>query len=79
MNVDKPVTRTAIDQDAVQRSVRHASGLLPVFRTAFLLCDIQGFTVAEVAAILRISPAAVKARLDRARRLLSVRMREVMP
>lgn len=79
MNVDKTITRTATDQDAVERSVMHASGLLPVFRRAFLLCDIQGFTVPEVAAILGISPAAVKARLDRARRLLSVRMMEAIP
>ena len=79
MNVDKSVTQTVTDQDATERSVMHAFRLLPVFRTPFLLCDIQGFTVAEVAAILGISPAAVTARLDRARRLLSVRMKEVMP
>jgi DNA-directed RNA polymerase specialized sigma24 family protein len=62
------------DQDALERIVMHAFGLRPVFRRAFLLCDIQGFTVAEAAAILGISPAAVTTRLDRARRELNVRL-----
>ena len=52
----------------------HAFGLRPVIRRAFLLCDIQGFTVAEAAAILGVSPAAVTTRLDRARREMNVRL-----
>ena len=62
------------DQDALERIVTHALGLRPVIRRAFLLCDIQGFTVAEAAAVLGISPAAVTARLDRARREMNVRL-----
>ncbi len=45
-----------------------------VFRRLFLLCDIQGFTVAEAAVILGISLAAVTKRLDRARREINVRL-----
>lgn len=79
MNSDTAVTRMTSDPDAVKRSVMQALFLRPIFRRAFLLCDVQGFTVTEAADILGIGPAAVKARLDRARRLLSVRMREALP
>ena len=74
MNSNEGVTRMATDQDALERIVTHAFGLRPVFRRVFLLCDIQGFTVAEAAAILGISPAAVTTRLDRARREMNVRL-----
>ena len=79
MNFDTGVIRTTSDPDAVRRSVTQAFFLRPIFRRAFLLCDVQGFTVKEAADILGIGPAAVEARLDRARRLLSVRMREALP
>jgi DNA-directed RNA polymerase specialized sigma24 family protein len=48
--------------------VLHAFGLRPALRDVFLLCDIQGVTIAEAAAILNISPAVVATRLVRARR-----------
>jgi DNA-directed RNA polymerase specialized sigma24 family protein len=53
---------------SLERIVILAFQLLPVFRKAFLLCEIQGLTVAEAAAILRISPQAVAIRLERARK-----------
>jgi DNA-directed RNA polymerase specialized sigma24 family protein len=62
------------DQEALERIVMHAFSLRPVIRRAFLLCDIQGFTVAEASAMLGISPAAVTIRLDRARREMNVRL-----
>ena len=74
MNNKGPITRMSTDQDALERIVMHAFGLRPVIRRAFLLCDIRGFTVAEAAAILGISPAAVIARLNRARREMNVRL-----
>jgi DNA-directed RNA polymerase specialized sigma24 family protein len=46
------------DQEALERIVLHAFGLRPIFRRVFLLCDIQGFTVAKAASILGISSAA---------------------
>ena len=74
MNAKVPITRMSSDQEALERVVMHAFGLRPVIRRAFLLCDIQGLTVAEAAPILGISPAAVTTRLDRARREMNVRL-----
>jgi DNA-directed RNA polymerase specialized sigma24 family protein len=74
MNRSESITRMASDQEALERIVMHAFDLHPVFRRAFLLCDIQGFTVGEAAAILGISSDAVAKRLDRARRELKVRL-----
>lgn len=74
MNPANQITRMATDQDALERIVLHALGLRPLFRRVFMLCDIQGFTVVQVADILGISPAAVTARLDRARREVNVRL-----
>ena len=74
MNVKGPITRMSSDQEALERIVMHAFSLRPVIRRAFLLCDIQGFTVAEASAMLGISPAAVTIRLDRARREMNVRL-----
>ena len=74
MNRVEHVTRVSSDQEALERIVMHAFALPSVFRKALLLCDIQGFTVDEAAAILGISSSAVTARLDRARRELNVRL-----
>jgi DNA-directed RNA polymerase specialized sigma24 family protein len=68
------VTRMMTDQEALERIVLHAFGLRPMFRRVFLLCDIQGFTVAKAASILGISSAAATARLERARREMNVRL-----
>jgi DNA-directed RNA polymerase specialized sigma24 family protein len=69
----RAVTRITTEQEAFERVVMHAFELLPVFRKVFLLCDIEGFSVAETAEILGISPAAVVLRLDRARREVNLR------
>ena len=74
MNVNKTATRMSSDQDALERIVMHAFALSSTFRRVFLLCDIQGYTVVEAAATLGISPAAVSARLERARREVNVRL-----
>jgi len=78
MSFDQSVTQTT-EYDAIKSSVLQAFVLRPIFRTAFLLCDVEGLTPAEAASRLGISPAAVRARLERARRLLNVRMREAIP
>jgi DNA-directed RNA polymerase specialized sigma24 family protein len=74
MNENGPITGKTGELDAFQRIVMHALSLRPAFRRVFLLCDIQGFTVARAAAILGISPAAVRTRLYRARREMDVRL-----
>jgi DNA-directed RNA polymerase specialized sigma24 family protein len=73
MKHEGAITRITTD-DAFERVVMHAFNLLPIFRKVFLLCDIQGFSVAEAADILGISPAAVSRRLDRARSEMSLRL-----
>ena len=62
-------------QAAFEKMVTHAHFLSPVFRKAFLLCDVRGLTMSETAAILGISLSAVQARLNRARREMQIRMR----
>jgi DNA-directed RNA polymerase specialized sigma24 family protein len=74
MNGNSPVVRKTGEQDALQKIVMHAFSLRPAFRRVFLLCDIQGFTVARAAAILGLSNAAVRTRLYRARREMNVRL-----
>jgi hypothetical protein len=68
MNSNNATTRKAGQQVAFQGIVMRAFGLRPAFREVFLLCDIQGFTIAETAYMLAISPAIVTKRLHRARR-----------
>ncbi|HWZ84199.1 MAG TPA: sigma factor-like helix-turn-helix DNA-binding protein [Terriglobales bacterium] len=74
MSAVHQATRITTDREALERIVLHAFEMPLAFRKAFLLCDIQGFTVNETAAILRISPEAVSSRLNRARRELNVRL-----
>lgn len=62
-------------QQAFEEMVTHAFRLPPVFRKAFLLCDVQGLSIGETAAILGISLGAVQARLYRARREMQIRLR----
>ena len=74
-----PMNRSAVEQEVsaqriFQRVVTLAFGLRPVLRKVFLLCDIRGCTIADAAAILGISPAAVTARLTRARREIDRRL-----
>jgi RNA polymerase sigma-70 factor, ECF subfamily len=58
------VTRLAIDE---------ALAMLPVEqRVAVVLVDVQGYPVAEVAAILRVPPGTVKSRCARGRARLAV-------
>jgi DNA-directed RNA polymerase specialized sigma24 family protein len=47
-----------------------AFGLPKAYRDVFLLREIQGHTLAEIAAILEISPRTAVVRLKRARRAI---------
>jgi DNA-directed RNA polymerase specialized sigma24 family protein len=51
-----------------QKIVMRAFDLDPMNRDAFLLCDIQGFTIREAAFALEVTPDVLTNRLDRARR-----------
>lgn len=71
MNSNHPATRDAVEQETLESSLAHAFRLRLTFRTAYLLCDVHKLTIDEAAAILSISPAAVRIRLDRARRVIN--------
>lgn len=50
--------------------------LSPAFRNALVLCDVEGFSLAEVAAIERVPEGTVKSRLSRGRAQLASLLRE---
>ncbi len=54
--------------DELEHIARRAQRIRPALRRVFLLCDVAGRTLADAAAVLGISPAAAKLRLDWARR-----------
>jgi DNA-directed RNA polymerase specialized sigma24 family protein len=52
------------------RDVAHALAALPAhYREAILLRDLEGHSIAEIAAALSLHPEAAKARIHRARSL----------
>jgi DNA-directed RNA polymerase specialized sigma24 family protein len=58
----------AFPAGVIQAVVMHALQLRPSSREVFVLCDIQGFSVAEAATLLGVSPEVANTRLKRARR-----------
>jgi len=74
MNNTGQVERELGQQGQFQRTVIHAFGLRPAWREVFLLCDVQGFTIAEAAIILGLGPAVVTTRLDQARHQMNARL-----
>jgi RNA polymerase sigma-70 factor, ECF subfamily len=66
------VAAPAVDHDTVL-VVRQALAQLPIDqRTAIVLIDLQGYSVAEVAAILEVAEGTVKSRCARGRARLAV-------
>lgn len=64
-------------QDMIGDEIATALNALPVdFRTAIILCDIEGFTYEEMAKILDIPIGTVRSRLHRARQLLKDKLRK---
>ncbi len=53
---------------AFQRALLRAFELPKAYRDVFVLTDIQGYTLPEIASMLRISTGTARARLKRARR-----------
>jgi DNA-directed RNA polymerase specialized sigma24 family protein len=74
MNSNGRVKLRMSERGEFQRIVMHAFRLRPAIRKVFLLCDVRGFTIAETAAVLGISPTVVNLRLDWARREMNVRL-----
>ena len=61
----------AVARDELRRMIEQAVAALPdMFRTVFVLREIEGLSVEETAQALDIAPATVKTRLLRARRRL---------
>ncbi len=52
-------------------------GLPEPYRTAIVLRDVEGLTLAEISSVTRDSVAALKSRIHRGRRRLRARMHEV--
>lgn len=64
-------------RDAMGDEVTQAINALPVaFRLVILLCDIEGFTYEEIAAILHIPVGTVRSRLHRGRNLLKNNLKD---
>lgn len=69
--------RQEVFQGMIGDEVTKALNSLPVdFRTAVLLCDIEGFTYEEIAKIVDIPIGTVRSRLHRARNMLKEMLKE---
>lgn len=69
--------RQEVFQGMIGDEVTRALNALPVdFRTAVLLCDIEGFTYEEIAKIVDIPIGTVRSRLHRARNMLKDMLNE---
>ena len=68
---ETPSPDAAVAREQLRRLLEHAIGGLPeIFRTVFVLREIEGLSVEDTAEALTIPPATVKTRLLRARRKL---------
>lgn len=68
------MTRETVEQYAFKEIVMQAFTLHAAFRKVFFLCEVRGLTIVETAAVLRISPVAVKLRLERAHREIEAKL-----
>lgn len=68
---EEAVLRATLDGE-VQRGLLRLSEDL---RVVVVLCDIEGYSYEEIAAMLRVPLGTVKSRLHRARRVLAARLR----
>jgi RNA polymerase sigma-70 factor (ECF subfamily) len=67
------VPRDAMSDRETQLAVSHALGTLPIEqRAAIVLVDVEGYSVAETAAILGVAEGTVKSRCARGRAKLAV-------
>lgn len=62
---------TLIDRERLQREIRSAVDRLPpIYRTAFVLCDLEELSAPDAAKILEIDAATVRQRVHRARLMM---------
>jgi RNA polymerase sigma-70 factor (ECF subfamily) len=75
---DDPFANVASAEVGIE--VRRALARMPVkHREVVILCDLHGLSYAEVGTVLRITTAAVRARLHRGRHLLRQRLLRTKP
>jgi RNA polymerase sigma-70 factor (ECF subfamily) len=68
----------AFSREGRERDLHAALGRLPVeFREILMLCDIEGWSYAQLMAVLDLSTAAMTSRLNQARALLRREMTEI--
>ena len=81
-DVMSPSPRSPEDRAAARESMRlvelAVDGLAPMYRTAFVLREVEQLSTAETAASLGITEEAVKVRLHRARRSLRDALAETL-
>jgi RNA polymerase sigma-70 factor, ECF subfamily len=71
-------TSRALSPEGRKRDLHTALRRLPLeFREILMLCDLQGFSYAQLAEVLDVSTAAVTSRLSQARLLLRREMTEI--
>jgi RNA polymerase sigma-70 factor (ECF subfamily) len=70
---------SAVARHELQTELERAIGELPdVYKEAFLLHAVEGFSHEEAARILELNPATVRTRFHRARAMLKDRMRALL-
>jgi RNA polymerase sigma-70 factor (ECF subfamily) len=75
--VGTPDTKQDVFQGMLGDEVTRALNELPVdFRTAIILCDLEGFSYEEIAVITNIPVGTVRSRLHRARNMLKEKLRD---
>jgi RNA polymerase sigma factor (sigma-70 family) len=73
---DDPETRLASRE--LSRIIEQSLDAIPsIYRTVFVMREIEGFSTAETAGLLNISEVNVKVRLNRAKALLQNQLRDV--
>jgi RNA polymerase sigma-70 factor (ECF subfamily) len=74
---EKPSLETSLIRKEMNDCIRSIIDILPAnYRTVIALCEVEGFTNAEIAEILGISLDAVKIRLHRARARLKAELQK---
>jgi RNA polymerase sigma-70 factor (ECF subfamily) len=71
--------RQAMHQELSQSLREAVGGLPPMYRTVFVLKEIEELSTSDIVARLGLSPATVKIRLHRARKMLRMRLRAWEP
>ena len=74
-DAESPLERVAAD--ALERRLEHALAALPLrYREVVLLVCVEGYPASQVAAMLELTPAAVRKRLERGRAALASALEE---